>query len=40
MQKTGQIERTIDREFAEEEGRYKTCVGILASWHERKDMDG
>ncbi|WVW82833.1 hypothetical protein I302_104845 [Kwoniella bestiolae CBS 10118] len=24
MQKTGQVERTIDREFAEEEGRYKT----------------
>jgi len=24
MQKTGQIERTIDREFAEEEGRYRT----------------
>ncbi|WVO14099.1 hypothetical protein L204_101727 [Cryptococcus depauperatus] len=23
MQKTGQIERTVDREFAEEEGRYK-----------------
>lgn len=40
MQKTGQIERTIDREFAEEEGRYMTCVGILASWHERKGMDG
>lgn len=26
MQKTGQIERTVDREFAEEEGRYRTCV--------------
>lgn len=24
MQKTGAIERTVDREFAEEEGRYKT----------------
>ncbi|WRT67371.1 uncharacterized protein IL334_004342 [Kwoniella shivajii] len=24
MQKTGQVERTIDREFAEEEGRFKT----------------
>ncbi|GFZ45814.1 Homolog of Bin3 [Saitozyma sp. JCM 24511] len=24
MQKTGQVERTIDREFAEEEGRYRT----------------
>jgi hypothetical protein len=24
MQKTGQIERTVDREFAEEEGRYRT----------------
>jgi hypothetical protein len=23
MQKTGQIERTVDREFAEEEGRYR-----------------
>ena len=26
MQKTGQIERTVDREFAEEEGRYRTWV--------------
>jgi len=26
MQKTGQVERTIDREFAEEEGRYRTYV--------------
>lgn len=33
MQKTGQIERTVDREFAEEEGRYKTCVWVLDSWH-------
>ncbi|KAI9637973.1 uncharacterized protein MKK02DRAFT_31507 [Dioszegia hungarica] len=24
MQKTGQVDRTIDREFAEEEGRYRT----------------
>jgi len=24
MQKTGQIERTVDREFAEEEGRYRS----------------
>jgi hypothetical protein len=24
MQKTGQVERTVDREFAEEEGRYRT----------------
>jgi amphiphysin len=23
MQKTGQVERTVDREFAEEEGRYR-----------------
>lgn len=28
MQKTGQIERTVDREFAEEEGRYRTLVSI------------
>jgi len=28
MQKTGQVERTIDREFAEEEGRYRTYVSI------------
>lgn len=26
MQKTGQIERTVDREFADEESRYKQCV--------------
>lgn len=26
MQKTGQIERTVDREFADEEAKYKTCV--------------
>ena len=26
MQKTGQIERTIDREFADEEAKYKMCV--------------
>ena len=24
MQKTGYVERTVDREFAEEEGRYRT----------------
>jgi len=28
MQKTGQVERTIDREFAEEEGRYRTYVSL------------
>jgi len=28
MQKTGQVERTIDREFAEEEGRYRTYVSF------------
>ena len=28
MQKTGQIERTVDREFAEEEGRYRVCVFV------------
>ena len=32
MQKTGQVERTVDREFAEEEGRYRTCVQILLSF--------
>lgn len=26
MQKTGQIERTVDREYAEEEAKYKMCV--------------
>jgi hypothetical protein len=26
MQKTGQIERTVDREFADEEAKFKTCV--------------
>lgn len=30
MQKTGQVERTIDREFAEEEAKYKTCASGLA----------
>ena len=28
MQKTGQIERTVDREFAEEEGKYRVCVEL------------
>ena len=28
MQKTGQVERTVDREFAEEEGRYRVYVEI------------
>lgn len=27
MQKTGQIERTVDREFADEEAKYKMYVG-------------
>jgi len=26
MQKTGQIERTVDREFADEEAKYKMYV--------------
>jgi hypothetical protein len=26
MQKTGQIERTIDREYVEQEAMYKACV--------------
>jgi hypothetical protein len=26
MQKTGQIERTVDREYAEEEAKYKAYV--------------
>lgn len=29
LQKTGQIERTVDREFADEEAKYKTCVSPL-----------
>ena len=29
MQKTGQIERTVDREFADEEAKYKTYVPLL-----------
>ena len=28
MQKTGQIERTVDREFADEEAKFKTCVSV------------
>ena len=28
LQKTGQIERTVDREFADEEAKYKTCVSV------------
>ena len=31
MQKTGQVERTVDREFAEEEGRYRVYVVCSAS---------
>ena len=31
MQKTGQIERTVDREFADEEAKFKTYVPCLAS---------
>jgi amphiphysin len=34
MQKTGQVERTIDREFAEEEGRYRTSVMIHSAVEE------
>ena len=30
MQKTGQIERTVDREFAEEESKYRVCVAFLS----------
>ena len=26
LQKTGQIERTVDREFSEEEAKYRTYV--------------
>jgi len=33
MQKTGQVERTVDREFAEEEGRYRTYVRFSYSGH-------
>lgn len=33
MQKTGQIERTVDPEFAEEEGRYRTCVLYSSQSH-------
>lgn len=29
MQKTGQIERTVDREFADEEAKYKTYVSLV-----------
>lgn len=34
MQKTGQIERTVDREFADEEAKYKTCVVIVYSYFQ------
>lgn len=30
MQKTGQIERTVDREFADEEAKFKTCVRSIS----------
>lgn len=30
MQKTGQVEKTVDREFLEEENRFKVCVSWLA----------
>jgi hypothetical protein len=33
MQKTGQIERTVDREFADEEAKFKTCVPPLLHHH-------
>ena len=29
MQKTGQVERTVDREFTDEEAKYRTCVAFL-----------
>lgn len=29
MQKTGQIERTVDREFTDEEAKYRVCVRPL-----------
>lgn len=29
MQKTGQIERTVDREFADEEAKYRVSVNLL-----------
>lgn len=28
MQKTGQVERTVDREFADEEAKYREYVSI------------
>lgn len=31
LQKTGQIERTVDREFADEEAKYKTYVSPFLS---------
>lgn len=31
MQKTGHVERTVDREFMEEETRYRTYVWPLSS---------
>lgn len=34
MQKTGQVERTVDREFAEEEGRYRTYATLLKMVYE------
>lgn len=31
LQKTGQIERTVDREFADEEAKYRTCVHLQSA---------
>lgn len=28
MQKTGQIERTVDREFTDEEAKFRMCVSV------------
>lgn len=42
MQKTGAVERTVDPEFAEQEGRYRTYVCCCAfrtarpPWHDSK----
>ena len=31
LQKTGQIERTVDQDFATEEAKYKVCVHFFLS---------
>lgn len=37
MQKTGHVERTVDREFAEEEGRYRTSALLSTCTAPRQD---